>query len=236
MRIAVCDDHAGSRALLSGMASAVDFVESVAAYEDAESFLQDAERGAVFDAVLMDIEFAGGISGLDCASALRERLPRAKVIFVTGFPDRYVESVFIRPANLSGFIVKPPRAEILRENLLKVLNAKTEADSKTLTITFNGAAITLDCEHIFYIESDAHKAVFHTKDGLFYCYERLDALKKRLPACFAPCHKSFLVNLAHVRRVEKGRIKLLTDAEVPVSRTYAAEVKKSFFRFAGNRI
>lgn len=89
----------------------------------------------------------------------------------------------------------------------------------------------MDTASIAYIESDGRKARIHCRDGVFETYAKLSDLLGLLPTSFVQCHKSFLVNLDHVARIEPDKFLLKSDEEVPVSRRCNRAVRDVWKRY-----
>lgn len=62
----------------------------------------------------------------------------------------------------------------------------------------------------------------------FGFYHTIDGLEKELPEQFVRCHRGFIVNSTKIRKVAlpQNLLYLTDDFEVPVSRSYKAEVKR----------
>ena len=65
----------------------------------------------------------------------------------------------------------------------------------------------------------------HTETEQFVVYSTLKDLEARLPASFFKIHRSYVVNLDHVRAYEEGCV-LLGPTYVPVSRSCTEELQK----------
>ena len=48
---------------------------------------------------------------------------------------------------------------------------------------------------------------------------------------FLQVHKSFLINMEHVKRLEQGEVVMDSGKHIPVSKTRAADVKKAYLLF-----
>lgn len=86
---------------------------------------------------------------------------------------------------------------------------------------------------IVYLESRGHTVTIHTQSETVTVYERLEKLRPLLPEGFIQCHKSFLVNMRHIRRFLPQDILLDTHAQIPVSRSKYALTKETYFRYMG---
>lgn len=59
---------------------------------------------------------------------------------------------------------------------------------------------------------------------------------EQLPEYFIQCHKSYIVNMNEISRLERNGICLEQDIVVPVSKSRYGETKKQYFRFMGQPV
>ena len=125
VRLLICDDH---RVLTDALATVVgldDGLELVGApVHDAQSAI-DLCAEQLPDVVLMDIEFKGGMSGIEATRMIKETSPATKVIIMTAHDDDrlLVDAV---EAGASGFLSKDEAAQEL------LSAAKSAADGEVL--------------------------------------------------------------------------------------------------------
>lgn len=232
MHIAVCDDNLSFLAQMEEHLRTLSLVESVSAFSTLERFLLSVEAGARYDAALLDIHWGQPQNGMDMAARLLQLSPATRIIYITGYGDRFAQQVFLREANLSGFLTKPVDPALLLANLEKAARAG-ERSPATVTILSQGKPITLPVEEILYLESRGHTVLIHTTSEVLSVYRRLDEVALLLPEGFCRCHKSFLVSLRHIRRVQQPDLLLKNGCTVPVSRTRYAQAKADYLRFIG---
>ena len=233
MRSAVCDDNPLFLTEIQKQIEELHMTEQVISYSKLNAFFSSVEEGKVYDAVLMDIDWRQDENGMDVAEKLNELSPRTKIIYVTGYNDRFSQQIFLHRANLSGYLVKPVDNQLLRANLKKVEEEMACQKEDVLTLSSRGKPVTILCRDIFYIESIGHTVRIHTATDTITAYERLDAVTKRLPVGFIRCHKSFVVNMRQIRRFQTPDILLKNGAKIPVSRNRYAETKSAYFKFMG---
>lgn len=232
MHIAVCDDNILFLSTLKTQVEALDIADRISDYSDLNSFLRSVESGTRYDAVLMDIDWEQTTTGMDIAERLSRLSPMTRIIYVTGYNDRFSQQIFLQSANLSGYLVKPVDSALLRANLEKVADA-VRRDEPTLTVSVSGKPVSLPLGEIAYLESLGHTVSIHIRDEVITVYERLDRLSPMLPEGFLRCHKSFLVNMRHIRRFLERDILLDTGETIPVSRSRYAQAKTDYFRRMG---
>jgi len=236
MRIAVCDDQQSALKHTVTQVGSVKLQTEITPFLNVSDMFQEIKNDAKFDAVLMDIEWYGEQKGIDFASEIFKLSPKTKIVFVTGYPERYSQQIFLQNTNLKGFISKPIEPGILLKTLEKIKDEMIFEENRKLVLKFSGTVVALDPDDIIYIESRLHTATVHAVNGNHLCYEKLDALAKRLPGCFILTHKSFLVNMEKIQFIERERVILAKNMEVPISKSRYNDVYDSYFRYIRSNI
>ena len=95
-----------------------------------------------------------------------------------------------------------------------------------LTISVRQTVERIDCHEIYFMESRGHNVYIYMKNREIRVYQKLADLSHRLPRYFHQCHKSYIVNLEHIIRLEKTLLYMADGRIVPVSRTHQAETKE----------
>lgn len=236
MRIAICDDQQSAIEHTITKVSSLGLQSEIMSFLNIADLFQKIKDGEKFDVVFMDIEWDGEQKGIDFATGLYDLSPKTKIIFITGYPERYSQQIFLKNTNLRGFISKPINAAILQKNLEKIKSEMILDANRKLILKFDGIVIGVDPDDILYIESRAHTATVYATDGGHLCYEKLDALANRLPGQFILTHKSFLVNMDKIQRIERERVILEKGMEVPISKHRYNEVHDGYFRYIRSNI
>ena len=235
MHIAVCDDN---KLFLKGFEEQLrelSIIEAVFPFSDYNSFLFSVDDGKQYDAVLMDIDWNQDLTGMDIAEEIYKLNPHTKIIFVTGNSESFSQQIFLRKANLSGFLTKPVDSELLYANLKKIADAIPYAAQPTLVLSQRGMPISIFTREIIYVESRGHIIEVHTAENTTCTYERLETILRMLPVGFYQCHKSYIVNMSHIRRFESNCVLLKNGESIPVSRARYAETKAAYFDFMGRK-
>jgi len=88
--------------------------------------------------------------------------------------------------------------------------------------------------HVQYIEVFGHYAVIQTDKDSYRYRSSLKEIIGRLPrGYFAVCHKSYVVNMEHIKSATTTEIIMDSGAVVPIGRTKAQEFNQAFYRFLG---
>gem|GEM_PF-168000 len=233
VKIAVCDDEQNALEHASAQIASIIADCEVKTFLNASDMMELIKDGVKFDAVFMDIEWHGEQKGIDFAAELFRLSPKTKIIFVTGYPQRYSQQVFLKSTNIKGFISKPIDPAILLKNLEKIKDEMIREGNRKLLLKFSGVVTSVDPDDILYIESRANTATVYSTGGGHLCYEKLDDLAKRLPGSFIRTHKSFLVNMDKIQYIERERVILEKNMEVPISKTRYNGLREQYFRYVG---
>ena len=106
MRILCLDDEALALKMLEMCVKKVKPDADVAAFDDWEDLLADAEKNGC-DVAFLDIHMRG-MTGVEVAKRLKELNPKMNIIFVTGFSEYKADAMDMRA---SGYIMKPVTKE-----------------------------------------------------------------------------------------------------------------------------
>ncbi len=236
MRVAICDDENIAVEMLHEQLKEIKEITQIRTVLSSADFLSVVENGERFDLVFMDIDWKEEKTGIDFAADLLKLSPLTQIIYVTGYNDRFSQQIFLKNANLCGFLVKPVNMDTLLQLLEKAKEKMVLQEEEKLVVKRNGIIHAILYQEISYFESAGRKLVIFTLDGKIEIYEKLDDLRKRLPEGFLQCHKSFLVNMNYIRRIDKNHILLKSGTEIPISRAKYAETRERYFRYMGETL
>ena len=218
INIAICDDEKKTvRELESRTKSFFDrsgTETDIAGFYDGASLLESASA-TEYDVIFLDIKMSAP-DGMETARELRKMRFKGYIIFVTVLED-YVFDAF--EVSAYDYLVKP----VENEKFLRTMSRlQKQLESSFITIQRDGQNYFLNLDDVLYCEVLNRKIYIHTLDGstLDY-YEKIEELEKRLANSsrkFFRCHRSFLVNLAHLNGFGKGYALLSNGERIPVSR------------------
>lgn len=234
MRIAVCDDDKLFLKAFAEKLCSYPCISRVKSYSQIENFFMDLEEGERIDLVFMDLDWSREQTGIAHAEQLYRTAPHLPVIYVTGFNDRFAQHILLQETNLAGYLTKPIDGALLDKYLRKVTDRRDSG--KILTFQQQGRAVSVEVNRIVHLESRNHISSVYTDAGSYIVYEKLSDLLSRLPDTFVQCHKSHVVNMRWVRRLEPERILLKNGQAVSVSRSFRAKTREKVFRFMGLQI
>lgn len=133
-----------------------------------------------------------------------------------------------------ALLLRPWSEEQAREVLEELIRAYMESTQdkegadRFYVIDTKEGSIRLPYDQIYYFEAREKKIYVCSGNEEFGFYCTIDKLVKELPEQFVRCHRGFIVNSIKIRKVAlpQNLLYLTDDFEVPVSRSYRAEVKR----------
>ena len=114
-----------------------------------------------------------------------------------------------------------------------------EIRKKTNTIVFScvEGEIKLKASDIILFETSGHKCLIQLRDRTYQIYEKLENLEEKLKGQgFLRTHKSFLVNMVHIRNINSYILTLDNGREISVPKARYKQVKQEYTLFAGREL
>ena len=106
-----------------------------------------------------------------------------------------------------------------------------------VTFSFLEGEKRLYTDNILYVESRGHKSIFHYMESemvSYQIYDKLDSVERNLEGYgFLRIHKSYLVNMKHIRKISNYIVSLDTGEELHVPRLRFQAVKEGFVAYKG---
>lgn len=230
MRIAVVDDEsvfreqtASAITLLYGREDASCFL-----YSDGSELLKSIASGFEPDAVFLDIEMKD-VDGMSCAKAIRKINRDVPIIFLTSHTEMAMEGYEV---DAFRFLAKPVDPDKLRSTL-QDLEKRLKEDEK-IVLREEGEDIILPIKDLIYAEASNNSVRFVFKGASHETRMRFaEAIKTidSLSRDFLKVHRSYVISLVHVRKVNSGEVVMDNGDIVPIARGKAKEVKDGLFEF-----
>ena len=200
--------------------------------------LEVADGDEPFDLIFLDIQMPG-MNGLELAARISRLTSPPRIVFATANPEHAIIAFDLEGID---YLLKPYRSARLAQTLERVRKLMLEPKANTnqsiqlekIWAARGEVGVLLSPNDILFCQADGASVTARTieRETLPLRFTLQD-LETRFPhGPFARVHKSFLVNLEHVRQVEpffSGSYRLLLSDEssrVPLSRQYAKVLRK----------
>lgn len=206
---------------------------SFSLFGDCESCWFEWSERMDLDVLLLDIDLGSGcLNGMELARKIREKDKRVKIIFITALAE-YMNQGY--DVNAFHFLIKPIDSFKLTQVLDSVLE-KTERKESYLLLEDETQSQLIPVSHILYVEAFSHSIVIYLYEGgkVRFMEKKIGMkeIESRLPQKdFFRCHRSYLVGLMHIRRIQKNQVLLRGDVKLPISRTREKALYLAFLEY-----
>lgn len=209
LRCIIVDDEPLAVKLLEGFTARTPFLELVG------SFLSATEAVAALaqdiDIIFLDINMPE-LNGLELASLVS---PSTHIIFTTAYREYALESYAVHAAD---YLLKPlsyPRFLSAVTRLIREQESAGEEERDYIFVKSDGRMVRVDLPRILYVKGLKDYVCIYTEGARspLVALTTLKAIEERLPASrFCRVHKSFIVNVAHVAALDKGKVMIGNEA------------------------
>ena len=178
------------------------------------------DKGIRPDAVFMDIKLNKN-NGIEEAVKLQELDAGLPVVFITGYIE-YAREIF--NAKPFYFLMKPIRQsdiDTVLERLVKYIDKK---EKPLLAVKEKETTYFINKQDIWYIEASINSVLVHTGDRVYRTKQLFRDIEEQLSDVMIKCHRSYMINPARIKKIEKMQIELQSGVLVPISRPRRKQV------------
>ncbi len=232
IHIAICDDEKHMSDQIRAMAS--DFFRKknreirLRTFLSGEKLLNDEGQ---IDILFLDIQMKG-MDGLETARKLRAGQFRGFLIFITVLKEMVFQSFEVQAYD---YLVKPVDEKQFGKTMERLYTSMQNIGENSLLVQkgYEGRIIRED--EIVFCEVIDRKIYLNLASGeVVDYYERIENLETKLGSHFFRCHRSYLINLKHLKGYKNGTACMDNGKEVPVSRLRSREFSGVVLQYMKN--
>jgi DNA-binding LytR/AlgR family response regulator len=188
-------------------------------FYEAVTALSFLENTAV-DLVFLDINMPA-MSGLQMASLLKGNI---RLIFTTAYGQHALEGY---EYNTVDYLLKPIKYERFERAVAKAGASPMDIMPPSPTLVLSGSEQPVSPSDICYAESMGNYIKLHlTAKRVVVIHETMKNLEQLLkPVGFLRCHKTYLVQLAQVAKIENGCCLLQNGTHIPIGISYRQQAR-----------
>ncbi|MCH7409395.1 LytTR family DNA-binding domain-containing protein [Belliella sp. DSM 111904] len=209
------DDEPMALEVIKSHASKVPFLSLKETFTNAIKALEYLKDNPV-NLIFLDIKMPD-ISGMELASLLPKD---SLIVFTTAYSEHAVRSFeldaidyLLKPFNLSRFLKACQKAQ----ELISLKNGTQSNGSIFIKTGYEQVKIHFD--DLLFCEANGNYVNFHLENQKILSRLTLAETEKMLPAHFIKTHRSFLVNLTKIIKLERHQVSFKTKV-APISGSY----------------
>lgn len=228
MRCIAIDDEPLALNVIKEFCIKIDFLELIACYTNAIEAV-DCIKAHAIDIIFIDIKMPN-INGIEFIRSLQNP---PHIIFTTAFSEFAVDGFDL---NATDYLVKPIPFERffkavtkVREALVSQNNNKPSEDFMLVKVEYS--TVKVDFNEILYIEGLKDYIRIITREKSILTKSTLKNVEERLPSdTFLRTHKSFIVSILHIRKIEGNRISI-SEKLIPIGNNYKENLSDKLSRY-----
>lgn len=236
IQIAICDDEQNSRAYLKQLVLRQSILGKDAQDYEIVEFSSGTEllnASKEFDILFLDIDLKEELTGMELARILRNRSKEKQplIIFISGYKE-YVFDAF--DVDAFHYLLKPIEDEKFTNVFEKAYRQRmnyVEPKRKNVHLKSGTLNKVVSIDELFFVESQNHKVMLHSIQGVFEYYAKISDLETQLEEDFFRIHKGYLLNLAYIDHYTKTEVVLKNGKILPISKYKYADFVKAYLRF-----
>ena len=183
------------------------------------------------DILFLDIGMQG-MDGIETAGRLRAQGYKGFLIFITVLKEMVFRSFEAEPFD---YLVKPFQAEYFEktmERLFLSLQDKLSPEKVNLLVQKGYESNIISFQDIICCEVIDRKVYLYLASGeVIDYYDRIENLEKKLDGRFFRCHRSYLINLNHLKSYRNNTAYMADGKEIPVSRLRSKEFSNVILQY-----
>ncbi|NHM15432.1 response regulator [Eggerthellaceae bacterium zg-887] len=234
-RLLIVDDSEEQALALRDLVAAYPHADdlSVECAFSVEELDEAISHGDPVDILVIDVDFGPDApTGIEIVESRFSMGGDCQVIYVTGYIE-YCTGVY-RTEHVS-FLLKPVGLRDLSEALDRACDNLRRRPTELLVVESGGVVTPVPMRLIAYVESVRRKVRIRYGREVVEASASLASIQKKLPSTFVQCHKSYVVNMDCIFRLEKSEVVLITGERIPVSQKRRREVRDRFVRHLQRR-
>ena len=232
IRIAICDDEKHMSDHIRAMAS--DFFRKknrgicFRTFSSGEELLS---YDGQIDILFLDIQMKG-MDGIETARKLRAFKFRGFLIFITVLKEMVFQSFEVQAYD---YLVKPVDEKQFEKTMERLFASMQNVGEDSLLVQQGYERRIVPKDEIVFCEVIDRKIYLNLASGeVVDYYERIENLETKLDSYFFRCHRSYLINLKHLKGYKNGTAYMDNNKEVPVSRLRSKEFSGVVLQYMKN--
>ena len=229
IRVAICDDEKYMSDIIKTKVS--DFFRRknlkavITQFSSGEELLK---HDKIIDILFLDIQMKN-MDGMETAKKLRRREFKGFLIFITVLKEMVFQAFEVQAYD---YLVKPLEERHFNRTMERLFVSMQNANEANLLVQKGSESRIIPFEDIVFGEVVDRKVYLTllSSEVIDY-YDRIENLEAKLDSRFFRCHRSFLINLMHLKSYKNGMAYMESGKEIPVSRLRSKEFSSVILQY-----
>ncbi len=167
-------------------------------------------------------------NGIRLMHTVQKSLPNIQIIFASQYKELVFDAYAVRHVAFIPVPITPRHFHTAMR--MAIANARESKNRQYLTLSSRGLLTRIDIADILYLESNLRILHVYTFEGRQEFSRQLETVKPLLDARFVHCHKSYMVNMDYITRLDMSSMcfVLANNQMVPISSRRATQTRTIF--------
>lgn len=221
MKIAICDDSVQElermKSVLNDFAKSSDYNITYDCFENGIDLMSRITSGTTYDLIFLDIVMPMA-NGIEIGKEIYKRNKVTQIVFLTISPEYALDSYSVSALD---YIIKP----ITLENFKRIIDKCSEririSQSEEIIVHDQSSIFRIALNNLCFVEVLDHNLVYHlSNENCITCRQSLSEIEATLKrdSRFIRTHRSYVVNMDYIAKIEKDGITMIDGSVCLVSR------------------
>lgn len=198
---------------------------SVKVYRDGDGIVTDYK--AQYDIILMDVQMKF-MDGMSAAQEIRKMDEEVIIIFITNMAQYAIRGYEVGALD---YILKPVNYFAFTQKIGRAISRLKKKEKRYVVIPVKGGVYRIAVTDIYYIESEGHNLIYHTRDGDISSSGTMKSAEEIFADMnFSRGNKGYLINLAHVEGI-RDKCAIVRGQQLLISRPRMNAFMKDLTRY-----
>lgn len=181
-----------------------------------------------FDIIVLDI-LMGATNGIDVANKLRQLGSQAQIVFITSSREHVFDSFDSNPLH---YLLKDDLSADHAEQVLLKAIEQSKKKERMFLFKKHSTTYSIPMNSIVYFEIIGRIMCINCVDATYEYYKRIDDLEKELALhSFCRIHRSYIVNLAYIKKMNRSEVTLSDNTTLVIGKSYYTQVTQRFSQY-----
>jgi len=214
----VVDDEPLAVSLLGSYVEKIPFFELAFSTENPIEALEYIQKNET-DLIFLDIQMPE-LTGINFMKIIGNKM---KYILTTAYAEYALEGY---EHNVVDYLLKPISFTRFEKSALKAQErfaVNQDSQDSYFFVKSSGQQHKVNFNDILFIESIKDYVNIKTENQEYIVLETLKSLENQLPENFARVHKSFIINIDKIEKMDVKNVSINSEIEIPIGETYKSE-------------
>lgn len=200
----------------------------ITVFRDGDGITEKYRSG--FDIILMDIQMRF-VDGMTAAQEIRKVDSEVIIMFITNMTQYAIRGYEV---DALDYILKPVSYFAFSQKLKRAIDRINGRIDKYVTLQIKGGVLRVMTSDIYYVESEGHNLIYHTKKGDYQASGTIKSIEELLSdSCFFRGNTCYLINLKYVESVQ-DKCAVVKGQKLRISRPRINEFMRALTKYWGS--